>query len=512
MDTKKLREKILDLAIRGKLVPQDPNDEPATVLVERIREEKERLIKEKKIKRDKNESVIFRGDDKSYYEKKAGKTTCIDGEIPFEVPEGWVWVRLGSICRKIGSGSTPRGSNYSATGIPFLRSQNIHDSGIIYTDIKYISIKTHAEMSGTTVFANDLLLNITGGSLGRCALVSTDFEEANVSQHVCIIRTLKVNNTFLHSYILSPFFQGQIISASTGSGREGLPKYNLENLLISLPPLREQESIISFIENTFSYIDIIQKDESTLKCLIEKTKIQILNLAIQGKLVPQVPTDEPASKLLERIQAEKEALIKVGKIKREKPKKTSDNSHYEHKIPESWEWIKLGDIVSVKGGKRIPKGMSFAEEVTNHIYLRVSDMKNNTIQTNNLKHIDENVYQKIKNYTIGKEDLYLTIAGTIGAVGIIPNVFDNMNLTENAVKLTHFVLIDKKIVMYFILSLYIQEQFIEKTHQVAQPKLAIERILNIDIPLPPLNEQNRIIQAIEQIYSQLNVISLNLKA
>ena len=167
MDTKKLRQKILDLAIRGKLVPQDPNDEPASVLLERIRAEKERLIKEGKIKRSK---------------KSASDTPHYENEVPFEVPEGWVWTTINDICSKIGSGSTPRGSNYAEKGIPFFRSQNVYNDGLVYDDIKYISEEVHENMIGTEVRAKDLLLNITGGSLGRCAIIPDEFRKGNVQQ------------------------------------------------------------------------------------------------------------------------------------------------------------------------------------------------------------------------------------------------------------------------------------------------------------------------------------------
>ena len=148
MDTKKLRQKILDLAIRGKLVPQDPNDEPASVLLERIQAEKEQLIKNGKIKRSK---------------KSASSDTSPYENVPFQIPESWVWTTVGNICSKIGSGSTPRGSNYSANGIPFFRSQNVYNNKLVYDDIKYISEEVHQKMKGTEVLANDLLLNITGG-------------------------------------------------------------------------------------------------------------------------------------------------------------------------------------------------------------------------------------------------------------------------------------------------------------------------------------------------------------
>ena len=249
----------------------------------------------------------------------------------------------------------------------------------------------------------------------------------------------------------------------------------------------------------------------------KQLKNSILQWAIQGKLVPQDPNDEPASVLLERIREEKARLVKDKKIKKDKNEsiifRGDDNSHYEKfadgtvkciedeipfEIPQSWCWVRLAQVLTVKGGKRIPLGDSFAPGPTSHIYIRVTEMKNHTLVTNNLKYISDSVYEKIKNYTIGKDDLYLTIAGTIGSVGIVPEMFDGMNLTENAVKLTN-ILIDKMFLVYGISSQFVQSQFSEKTKQMAQPKLAIERILTTLIPLPPINEQISIVSRIEEI-------------
>ena len=249
----------------------------------------------------------------------------------------------------------------------------------------------------------------------------------------------------------------------------------------------------------------------------KQLKNSILQWAIQGKLVPQDPNDEPASVLLERIREEKARLVKEKKIKKDKNEsiifRGDDNSHYEKfadgtvkciddeipfEIPQSWCWVRLAQVLTVKGGKRIPLGDSFAPGPTSHIYIRVTEMKKHTLVTNNLKYISDSVYEKIKSYTIGKDDLYLTIAGTIGSVGIVPEMFDGMNLTENAVKLTN-ILIDKMFLVYGISSQFVQSQFSEKTKQMAQPKLAIERILTTLIPLPPINEQISIVSRIEEI-------------
>ncbi len=260
---KKLRQQLLQDAVQGKLVPQNPNDEPASELLKKIKAEKQKLIAEGKLKKGKELPPIN------------------DEEIPFEIPEGWVWCRLGEICTKIGSGSTPNGSNYSLDGKPFFRSQNIHDVELVYDDIKFISAEVHKQMKGTTVFANDILLNITGGSLGRCALVPSLFEEGNVSQHVCIIRPLTVDNTFYHKIVLSPFFQKFIFSSTTGAGREGLPKYNLELFSVPLPPLSEQTRIVQKLDALMRYCDDLETSIKESAVQNEKLLQQVLKEALR---------------------------------------------------------------------------------------------------------------------------------------------------------------------------------------------------------------------------------------
>lgn len=262
---KKLRKQILQDAVQGKLVPQDPNDEPASKLLERIKAEKEQLIKEKKIKKEKSLPEIK------------------PEEIPFEIPENWVWCRLGDVCSKIGSGSTPNGSNYSNTGLPFFRSQNIQDRGLIYDDIKFISNEVHNQMNGTVVNPLDILLNITGGSLGRCAIVPNDFIEGNVSQHVCIIRPISLFNSFIHSVVLSPYFQRLIFESTTGAGREGLPKYNLEKFIVPIPPFSQQIRIIIKIEQ------LLKRCAELEQTIIQNQKYtqDLLQVALKEALEPK---------------------------------------------------------------------------------------------------------------------------------------------------------------------------------------------------------------------------------
>lgn len=233
-----LKQAILHEAVQGKLTAdwrrENPDVEPASQLLERIRGEKQRLVAKKKIRREKPLPPIA------------------PEEIPFEIPEGWAWCRLGDLCEKTGSGSTPRGGKtaYVSSGIPFLRSQNVHDDGIGLNGLVYIPEFTHIQMRGSVVYPRDVLLNITGGSIGRSAIVHDEFDEANINQHVSIIRPVERDmGQFVHKVLLSPYFQRQIIEAQTGSGREGLPKNKMDRILIPVPSQTEQVAIIERVES-----------------------------------------------------------------------------------------------------------------------------------------------------------------------------------------------------------------------------------------------------------------------
>ncbi len=223
-----------------------------------------------------------------HYEKfHDGTVKCIEDEIPFEVPEGWSWCRLISLSIKIGAGSTPTGgaSVYSATGIKFIRSQNVYDNGLILEDVAFISEEINKKKSGSIVHSKDILLNITGGSIGRCALVPDDFDIANVNQHVMIIRLAEISlRNFIHSVLTSPYIQEQILSRQVGSGRGGLSAETLSTFLFPIPPINEQLRISESLASCFSYVLTINTESDGVSELITKTKSKILDLAIHGQI------------------------------------------------------------------------------------------------------------------------------------------------------------------------------------------------------------------------------------
>ena len=231
----------------------------------------------------------------------------------------------------------------------------------------------------------------------------------------------------------------------------------------------------------------------------QQLRNSILQQAIQGKLVAQDPNDEPASVLLQRIRKEKERLVKEGKLKKKDlESKPIEEGEIPFEIPEGWEWCRISSIASVLGGKRIPAGRKLSQENTGHVYIRVSDMKENTVSTDNLQYVPEDIYPSISRYIINKEDVYITVAGTIGRIGKIPSELDGVNLTENADRLV-FSVIDQDWLIKCLQSNTVQTQIVDVTTKVGQPKLAIARIQNLLIPLPPLAEQRRIVAKIEEL-------------
>ena len=506
MDTKALRQKILDLAIRGKLVPQDPSDEPASVLLEKIREEKARMVKEGNLKKKdiKNDSIIYVGEDNLHYEKfQDGTVKCIEDELPFEVPNNWAWARLRNICM-MAAGKAKPANQIKATpfegGFPCFGGNGIRG----YVD--------EYNQEGT--------FSIVGRQGALCGNINIASGKFYATEHA-VVTTLFAGIDFNWSnYILEAL---NLNEYSTGAAQPGLSVANVLNVFVPVPPTQEQKRIGQKISKSIKTINIIEQEKQNLQTIIADTKSKVLDLAIRGQLIPQNPDDEPASVLLDRIRAEKEELIKQGKIKRDKKEsiifKGEDNSYYEmignkvnnldnsnlFDLPDNWCWCRVRSIADVKGGKRLPKGCNFSDTSTNHAYIRVTDMKNHTVNTTNLRYISDEVYEQIKSYIISKNDLYITIAGTIGTVGEIPDELDNMNLTENAAKICN-IKISKKYLCYILSSQFVQVQFQEKTHQVAMPKLALERILTTIIPIPPYKEQLLIAKKIEDILHRMNAI------
>ena len=357
MDTKALRQKVLDLAIRGKLVPQDPNDEPASVLLDRIRAEKQRLVKEGKLKAKdiKNDTIIFVGDDNLHYEKLAdGSVKCIEDEIPFDLADGWVWTRFSSIA-DISLGKMLDAAKNKGDAQKYLRNVNVRWGAFDLSDVLEMRFEED-EFDRFSIVRGDLVV-CEGGEPGRCAIWDSD-EAIFYQKALHRVRPISVLSEFIY-YVLRAFIGAGIYDRYyTGTTIKHLTGQSIKMLPIPLPPLNEQRRLTEQLDKMQLYIDAIESDKSDVITLIAQTKSQILDLAIRGQLVPQDSADEPASVLLERIREEKEELIKQGKTKRDKKESVifrgDDNSYYEKiganvvniddeipfELPNNWAWCR----------------------------------------------------------------------------------------------------------------------------------------------------------------------------
>ena len=323
MTGQQLKNSILQMAVQGKLVPQDPNDEPASVLLERIRAEKEKLIKEGKIKKEKNPSVIFRGADNLPY-KKIGKNepVCIADEVPFEIPDSWEWVRLSTICTKLvdGDHNPPKGVQEKTVYI-MASSTNINNDMITELDkVRYLSRDVFKKENERTFATKGDIFFTSVGSLGRSCVYEGGL-------NICFQRSVTVITTLIYNCYLkycfdSAYIQQKVVREATGTAQKGFYLNQLASVLIPVPPLNEQYRIVSKyleISPTQKKYEVLNSQIDNLNAIFpDQLKKSILQYAVQGKLVPQDPNDEPASVLLERIRAEKEQLIKAGRIKRDK--------------------------------------------------------------------------------------------------------------------------------------------------------------------------------------------------
>jgi len=364
MTGQQLKNSILQMAVQGKLVPQDSNDEPASVLIERIRKEKEQLIKAGKIKKEKNPSYIFRGADNLPYEK-VGKNepVCIADEVPFEIPESWEWVRLGELFQH-NTGKALNSSNRSGELLTYITTSNLYWNRFEIDNLREMYF-SEAEIQKCTATKGDLLV-CEGGDIGRAAIWSYD-TDIRIQNHIHRLRSYSEVCVEYYYYIFFLYKHAGWIGGK-GIGIQGLSSNALHSLLFPLPPLQEQCRIVTKIKEIVPFLDKYEQIEQHLNDLNvnfpEMLKKSILQEAVQGKLVTQDPSDEPASVLLERIRAEKERLIQEGKIKRDKHESIiyrRDNSHYEKldgierclddeipfEIPSSWAWIRLGSLFTI---------------------------------------------------------------------------------------------------------------------------------------------------------------------
>ena len=402
-----------------------------------------------------------------------------------------MWTTIEDVCSKIGSGSTPKGSNYSKEGIPFFRSQNVYNSGIVMSDIKYISNEIHQMMIGTEVVANDLLLNITGGSLGRCAVIPSNFEKGNVSQHVCILRPIVIKPEFLHCFILSSFFAKSM--KITGSGREGLPKYNLEKMLLPLPPEQEQERIVAETKRLQSFVDELETSCENMTKLVAQVKSKVLDLAIHGKLVPQDPNDEPASELLKRINPKAEII--------------TDNGHYQKvvpfKLPNGWSWTTLGSITNY-GSCTTSDVLQIPDSAW---VLELEDIEKDSAKILSIHTKKDREIKGVRRSFKKGEILYSKLRTYLNKVLVASQ--DGFCTTE-IIPISVSSVIDNIFLCHVLRSQYFLDYTSVCGYGVKMPRLSTKDAQNGLVPLPPRKEQLRIVSKIEELFHQLDMIEESL--
>ncbi len=525
MDTKALRQKILDLATRGKLVPQDPNDEPASVLLERIRAEKQQMVKEGKLKpKDiKNDTIIFVGEDNLHYEKfQDGTVKCIENEIPFEVPEGWAWCRLNKLFH-VCSAKRVRQSDWREEGVPFYRAREIvklSDNGFVENELfiseeHYIRVKEECGVPQS----GDLMVSGVG-TIGKIYIVNeTDcfyYKDASV---LCFEnRTGIVNSEFARILLESSFLQAQMKDNSKGTTVDTITISAAMNYLCLLPPLKEQENIVQAVKNACIYAEEIQNNKDNLQILISKTKSKILDLAIRGQLVPQSPDDEPASVLLERIRAEKEELIKAGKIKRDKKEsiifRGEDNSYYQQNgtlienindwnlddIPINWELCCLGEICDYGNCVNVDTkdideeawvlDLEDIEKDSGKVIHKIRKYERNSSSTKHLFKKGQVLYSKLRPYlnkvVLADEEGFCTSE-------ILPLNFSNV--------------VEPQYALYYLMSPTFLKYANRCSYGVKMPRLGTADGRKAVFPLPPFEEQRRISQHISKIFIEIDNIS-----
>ena len=519
MNGKQLKNSILQWAIQGKLVPQDPNDEPASVLLEKIRTEKARLIKEGKIKKDKNESFIFRGDDNSYYEKivATGEVKCINDEIPFEIPQGWEWCRLSLLIYPPKYGTSKK--SVPSGLLPVLRMGNIQDGEIVFDKLVYSNDLD--DNKKLLLQYGDLLFNRTNSAelVGKTAIFRGQ-RNAIFAGYLILLRPIFINSEYLNLLLNTPYARDYCNEVKTiGVQQCNINAEKISNLLIPVPNLHETVAIVEKVKNIalpiIKYGEFYQKLKHLNRELPIIIRKSILQEAIQGKLVPQIAEEGTARELLEQIKTEKEKLVREGKLKKSALTDSvifrgDDNKYYEQvgkenkeiteeilfDLPDKWQWCRIGTIFMHNNGKQLNKGNTKGKLMK---YITTSNLYWDGFVLDNLKEMpfEEN---EIERCMAVKGDLLVCEGGDIGRSCIWNYDFPIM-LQNHIHKLRPYIPICTKY-FYYIFNLY------NLTGLIGGKGIGIQgfsskALHNTLVPLPPLKEQHRIVAQIEKLFEQL---------
>ena len=522
MTAQQLKNSILLMAVQGKLVPQDPNDEPASVLLERIHAEKERLIKEKKIKREKNPSVIFKGADNTPYEKIGDEVRSLADEVPFDIPDSWEWVRLGNISSYAETKQKVNATSADPS-IWGLDLEDIEKGGRL---LEYKTVGERKAVGDKTVFTKgDILYSKLRPYLLKI-LVAPD--DGICTPEIVPFRVYGgIDPSYIVNYLKSPYVDNLINSITYGVKMPRVGTETMTSLLVPIPPLEEQRRIVEKIDEVASAVSAYdvayQKNEALNSTFPEALKKSILQEAVQGKLVPQDPSDEPAEALLERIRAEKQRLIREGKIKKDKHESVifrRDNSHYEKRgseevcideeipfeIPDNWAWARLSSFGVFSSGKT--PSMSNPQFWNGSIpWVTSKDMKRPVI-TDSEMHISESAASTMQLYSAGT---LLLVARSGILKRLLPLCKLGIDSTTNQ-DIKAFSLYDIELSEWLFYGIkafepYILKELVKSVTTVES--LKFDEFSAMLIPVPPLSEQRRIIVAIKAAINLLTPLSSN---
>ena len=518
MTAQQLKNSILQMAVQGKLVPQDPNDEPASVLLERIRAEKERLIKEKKIKREKNPSVIFKGADNTPYEKIGDEVRSLADEVPFDIPDSWEWVTLQTIATS-SLGKTLDKAKNKGDLKPYLCSINVYWDGIDLTTVKEARLEEN-ELPKYLLRPGDLLI-CEGGDVGRSAVWEST-QEMYYQNALHRVRFYGGINPHYFQLLLECYKGNQILDAySKGMTIKHLVQTALNTIVFPLPPLSEQNRIVDAVNRLLPYLHSYDRAEQKLSALNtgfpEALKKSILQEAVQGKLVPQDPSDEPAEALLERIRAEKQRLIKEGKIKKDKHESVifrRDNSHYEKRgseevriddelpfeIPENWSWCRASSLGTMVRGRGIKRTETVAQGCPCIRYGEIYTTYETSFDAA-VSFVPESLDKDCLHFTSGDVVFTLTGENKVDIAKTVAFLGDGQIAAGGDLAFWTHHGMNPLYLVYYMASPYC----IELKRRTATGDIIVHistsKVGDFLVPVPPLNEQNRIVSAIEQLFA-----------
>ena len=525
MNGKQLKNSILQWAIQGKLVPQDPNDEPASVLLERIREEKARLVKEKKIKKDKNESIIYRGDDNSYYEKflATGEVKCIDEEIPFEIPEGWSWARGRHIFLPMQS-TKPKGEYFT-----YIDIDAVNNKANIVDKPKRLPCSQAPSRATRKLEQNCILFSMVRPYLKNIALIGYEHKDAIASTGFYVIRPCSVlYPQYIFKLLLSAYVVDGLNQYMKGDNSPSINNEHIESYLYPIPPYGEQSRIVEKLDDILPIVAKYEGSQSELDKLntqlYERLKKSILQEAIQGKLAAQDLNDEPASVLLERIREEKQRLLKEGKLKRKDITDTiifkgEDNKYFEKvendvlpleeeipfELPDSWRWVRLNDICEYIQRGKSPK----YSEVKKYPVVAQKCNQWSGFSLKKALFIDPNTLSSYgQERFLQPGDLLWNSTG-LGTLGRMAIYNESVNPYGIAVADSHVTVIRpiKSLINFEYLYLYFSSNEVQSVIEdkadgsTKQKELATKTIKSYLVPLPPLSEQHRIVTKYHSVAS-----------